>query len=416
MKHKQKLFLLLASALLFFATILICEVALQGAARIWHKADILTRGECRDGFIRDAQGSISNGDPSCFDHDSRGYRNRIALDQADIVTLGDSFTYGTNILDTAWPRIISTRLKTQVYNMALPATGPLLMLQHLPEALKLHPQVVIFGFYFGNDLFDDFEFAETHGMMSNFLPQSMIAEITKAEKTQNLVTKVDVLFPGGLQGKPSNFSRLKGFLANNSRLYGFLRSVKNNLFPAAIKASITRILEPRYEDAVAGILESERPYIAPFAENGWKTILAAPYRLGAIDLSDIRIQGGLEIVKQTLVKMNQICVGSNTRFIVALFPTKEFVFRAKVRDVSRYKAYESVVENEGIIRQQLLSLLKERNIDFVDPLKLLQNAVNQPYFENADGHPNVVGHEIIATAVEEHLKALGFRAAHALIN
>jgi hypothetical protein len=404
---------LLFYALLIFATVLTGEIALQIAAQIWQKADILTRPDCDDPFINDAQGAMSNGRPFCLDHDSRGYRNRTALNQADIVALGDSFTYGTSILDAAWPSVLSARLKKQVYNMGLPGTGPLLSLQHLPQALQLHPQIVIFGFYFGNDLYDDFTFAKAHGMLSKLIPQSTIAEITKADQVQSLEAKIDVLLRGALESKTTDVGKVRNFLAQNSRLYSFLRKVKNNFFPDAIKARLTRILEPRYEDAVAGIQESQRPYVAPFSENGWKTILTAPYRLGAVDLSDVRIRAGLEIVKYSLVTMNKICADNHVRFIVALFPTKEFVFHAKVHDVSKYNSYKSAVEYEEIIKQQLLSVFKENHIDFVDPTNLLQNAESQTYYESADGHPNVVGHRIISTAIENHLKDLGFGAARA---
>jgi hypothetical protein len=51
----------------------------------------------------------------------------------------------------------------------------------------------------------------------------------------------------------------------------------------------------------------------------------------------------------------------------------------------------------------LKALFKEDVIDFVDPLLRLQEADVQPTFENADGHPNVAGQEIIAAAVYDFM-------------
>ncbi len=272
---------------LIVTTVLAGELGLQIAARVWHKADLLTRHDCPDPFVHDRQGSINYGNSSCLDHDARGYRNREALKQADIVALGDSFTYGTGALESAWVPILGNRLQEAVYNMGLPGTGPLLNLQHLSQALDLHPKVIIFGFYFGNDLFDDFEYAELHGLLPKYTEPDVFAEITKAEQTEPLKTKAGTLFQNGLQGQASKFARIRSFLGNYSRLFELLRSVKNNLVPLAGQDRITTILEPRYEDAVSAILESERRYVAPFAADGWKTIFTPPYRLAALDLSDV---------------------------------------------------------------------------------------------------------------------------------
>jgi hypothetical protein len=406
---KNRLFSVLLGMILIIFTIIAAEASLQIAAKIWVKADVLTRQDCS--VVYDAEGSVSGGTPSCLDHDRRGYRNRVALNRAYIVTLGDSFTYGTEAADTAWPRILSHQLKKPVYNMALEGSaGPLVNLQHLPQALELHPRVVIYGFYFGNDLFDDFEYAKMHHMLANYVGQNVIADINKAEQSQTLVAKASVLFQSGLQGRPSSISKIKEFLATNSRLYQFLRSLKYDLFPPSLQTSFSEILEPRYEEAVAAILPSEKPYVEPFSENGWKTLFTSPYRLIGVNLSDVRIRTGLYIVEQSLLAMNQGCAEKKVHFIVALFPTKEFVFRPKVGDPSKYQSYEDEIKNEKAIKHQLLGFLKEHHIDFVDPTYLLENSANQPFFENANGHPNTIGHRLIAAAIEEHLKAHDYLA------
>jgi hypothetical protein len=155
---------------------------------------------------------------------------------------------------------------------------------------------------------------------------------------------------------------------------------------------------------VAGILEYQRPYVTPFSEGGWKTIFTSPYRFAVVDLSDVRVRAGLSIAKQTMLKMHQICRDGNIKFIVALLPTKETIFRKKVYDTCRYKLYAGLVEYENEVRSQLKVTFKEHGIDFVDPLPRLQEADVQPTFVNADGHPNVAGQEIIAAAVYEFLK------------
>jgi lysophospholipase L1-like esterase len=372
----------------------------------------------QDCFVHDAQGFFLRGNPYCPDHDARGYRNHNALREAEFVTLGDSWTYGAGVpSDAAWPHVLSERLDRQVYNMAVPGTGPLQSRKILYEALELHPKVIIFGFYFGNDLLDDFLFSEKHNILSEFLTAKTVSDIAKAEHDEDLKQKVDVLFGQAMPANPpqppehlSQLALIRSVLAANSRLYGFLRSSKKRLFEARHREQRARelaILDPRYEDAVAGILEYQQPYVAPFSEAGWKTIFTSPYRFAVVDLSDVRVQAGLSIAKQTILAMNQTCKDNGIHFIVALLPTKEAIFQKKVHDTSRYKLYAAQIDSENKVRSELKALFKEEGIDFVDPLLRLQEADVQPTFENADGHPNVAGQEIIAAAVYDFMNKKG---------
>jgi hypothetical protein len=181
-----------------------------------------------------------------------------------------------------------------------------------------------------------------------------------------------------------------------------LRSLKKLWFDAPPRE--LAVLDPRYEDAVAGILEYQRPYVTPFSEGGWKTVFTSPYRFAVVDLADVRVRAGLSIAKQTMLAMNQICQDNGIHFIVALLPTKETIFRRKVHDTSRYELYAGLVQYEDEIRAQLKALFEEHRVDFVDPLPRLQDADVQPNFENADGHPNVAGQEIIAAAIYDFLE------------
>ena len=48
--------------------------------------------------------------------------------------------------------------------------------------------------------------------------------------------------------------------------------------------------------------------------------------------------------------------------------------------------------------------MKERDIDFVDTVADLRGSVGQPYFPDGDGHPNALGHKIIAQILTEFIK------------
>ena len=94
--HKQKVFWFLFGVILIAVTILCAEGGLRVAAQLSRRADFVTRGEQPDCLLLDAQGFALRGNPDCPDHDARGYRNRRALSEAEIVTLGDSWTYSSS--------------------------------------------------------------------------------------------------------------------------------------------------------------------------------------------------------------------------------------------------------------------------------------------------------------------------------
>jgi hypothetical protein len=410
LRYKQTVFWFLSAFILITATTLCAEAGLWGLALLSWRADQLTRNEPLECFVHDARGFIARGNPHCPEHDVRGYRNPSALSEAEIVTLGDSWTYGLEVpSDASWPRVLSHQLHRQVYNMALPESGPLQNRKILGQALELHPKIVIFGFYFGNDLLDDFVYAQTTGRLAEFLSPKDIADIDEVGGVDSLEHKAYIHLNRAVMASPPQqleysfgLSRIRRWLAKNSRLYGFLRSIKNIWFdphPLGLPA-----LDPRYEDAVAGISEGQRPYVEPFSEGGWKTIFTTPWRLAAVDLSDIRVRAGLSIANQAMLEMNRICNDNRIHFIVVLQPTKETIFWAKTRDPSRYNRYGNLVVYENKVRVELKNFFKENHIDFVDPLSRLQKSDVQPSFENADGHPNIVGQKLIGDTVYEFIR------------
>jgi hypothetical protein len=101
--------------------------------------------------------------------------------------------------------------------------------------------------------------------------------------------------------------------------------------------------------------------------------------------------------------MDDECRRQHVRFLVVLIPTKESVFAPRMTGPSRDDRVVTVVEHEQRMRADLEEWLARQGVEALDVLPDLQHAAAQPYFENADGHPNEVGHRIIATAVAQRL-------------
>jgi hypothetical protein len=85
--------------------------------------------------------------------DSRGFRNRHALDHADVVAVGDSFTEGDRVSDEdTWPEVLARNSQLSVYNLGVSGLAPQEYLNNLVTyGLDLKPRIVIVMFYEGND-------------------------------------------------------------------------------------------------------------------------------------------------------------------------------------------------------------------------------------------------------------------------
>jgi len=87
--------------------------------------------------------------------DHRGYRNNNALQQTDVLAIGDSMTYGYTVpLSETWPYYLQQTIGWTVYNAGVGGYGPCEHLIVLRELMDLEPRVVVVALYLGNDISD----------------------------------------------------------------------------------------------------------------------------------------------------------------------------------------------------------------------------------------------------------------------
>jgi len=96
-------------------------------------------------------------------HDILGFRNRTVPSSVDIVVIGDSQTYGNNVLlENNWPNQMMQAIDRQdinLYSMAVGGWGAVQYLDMFNNALAFRPRVVIVAFYSGNDALESFTVA-----------------------------------------------------------------------------------------------------------------------------------------------------------------------------------------------------------------------------------------------------------------
>ena len=337
----------------------------------------------RERWIADSR-LLYRGAPAFPEHDSRGFRNPDALERADVVLLGDSMTYGNGVPpNDTWARVLAAETGLTVYNMAFPGWGPLQGAFVLPDALALKPKLVIYGFFFGNDVLNSLEISvpDAAGSVSpdaRFLP---CAEYRSRR-------------PAGV----------RAFVSSHSRIYGLIRSRYRTVMPYP---------DP-YPDDAAGArrLAAEsgpREGVTFFDGAQWRTAFTAPYRLCAMDDSDPRIRAGVEIAKSTLLAMARDVDDAGSAFAVVLLPTKESVFAPRVADVGAHAGLAGLVAAESRLRDDLTAVLGAAGVPVLDLLPPLRGAPEQPYPAGTGRHPNVTGSRVIGLEVARFVRDAALR-------
>ena len=93
-------------------------------------------------------------------HDVLGFRNRQVPLVADVVTIGDSMTYGNNaLMEHAWPGVMHDAIgpdTTEVYNISTGGWAATQYLYMFAKAIMFKPRTVVVAYYTGNDPLETF--------------------------------------------------------------------------------------------------------------------------------------------------------------------------------------------------------------------------------------------------------------------
>ena len=144
--------------LLTLVTFLVSLAIAEGVLRLVEKSQLGDRA-IQDKLINDPILGLKL-PPHTLGHDANGFRNDSVSQQADVVVLGDSQTWGVNAeRKDAWPQQLSKLSGLSAYNMGMGGFGPVQYKAVLPQALRLSPKIIVVGFYFGNDIYDAYHMA-----------------------------------------------------------------------------------------------------------------------------------------------------------------------------------------------------------------------------------------------------------------
>ncbi len=393
---------------LLFATLVALELGLQIAQRSSTRAArVLAHPRHRDNpYVLDSKRGF-RGNPKRFDHDGRGFRNAPGIEETEVLAIGDSQTYGVGVDRVrAWPYAIHEDLDIDVYNMGLGGYAAPHHLFDLDAMLDLHPKVVVYGVYFGNDLMESFAIARDHPELRAHVEEDVWANAMLRDAATPVEDAIDLFVRRGAKAPldPTESiewtERVRAFVSEHFMLYALARAA----YHVTDHEETIGLLSRDFDTARRAITPRQAPYATPYADNGWRTILTSAYRGYMVDREDPRVEAGFFVMLHALERIIAMAQGAGARTIIVLIPTKETVFSSRMEDLGGHAGLAELVANEAYFKARLVQALSTRKVTFVDPLPDLIAAGASPYYEDADGHPNAGGHGVIAAAVEAALQ------------
>lgn len=350
----------------------------------WEHGDIL-----RMGFIPpELFGGEKHRYP--FETDAEGFRNATVREQIDVAALGDSFVDGmTSPVEETWPARLEQITGKKVQNYGTSSFGPQQELYVLQDyAIRHKPRDVVLGFFAGNDLFD-------------------------AERFDRWERD------GNQPGEEPTGWRLKKKFRRYEMLY--LSTLARVAFPARAAAQQSPALTqnasaaPRFD---RGIYEIPMPN----AEVLRFAFMPAYLQKLASSREEIERSPAWELVRATLLRMQDTCRQQDSRFSVMFIPAKAEVYWPLVaRSLGPQELQRAIdfsclynhmpiraadIEANRLAHNDLLrDFCAGQQISFLDLTPALERAVasgRAVYFAD-DAHWNVAGHEVAARELAKFL-------------
>jgi len=303
-------------------------------------------------------GVIWSGDFRAVHHtDNHGFRNAWPWpERAEIVAVGDSLTFGYGVEDDqAWPAILDEALpQMPVVNLGLIGAGTQQYLRvYETFGIPLHPQVLLVGFFAGNDFTDAglFERWLESGVGGNYMVWRDFGRHTRSSLR-------------------SPIGSIRGLLRTNSYVYNLLRYGRN-VYRRWL-SSEPKVL--RFEDGT-------QLHLTP-------TLLMSHTTGAQPDHPEFGL------VLRDLQTLHSIAKENGTHVLIVFQPAKEEIYMPFVGEVAP--------DPGGPLR----AALEDLDIPYLDLAESFrqQAAAGERLFFTADGHPNARGYALIAETVLSHLK------------
>ncbi len=342
--------------------------------------------------------------PAAPDHDESGWRNAERLERAPVVALGDSQTYGATVARAnAWPQRLAERAGIPVYNMALSGYDPTQYLLVLDEALELTPQVVLVGFFAGNDVGGSYLAVYENGRLPALKSQDpeVLAAIEEAQAAGPVYEAWERTSAAERSAWREWTDPILDTFRKYSAVWGLLRAVKRVLVsgPEGMTADMVREDWESYR----AFAEGKDPALFFPIDGRARTVLTPASRLGTLDQDDPRVAEGAAITLKLFDRMRDRC-GQRCEVVAVFIPTKELSFANLAEAAAGPPELKELSRWEELWWDQLRAHLRDRGMRWIDTLPSLREAIargENPYYMDWNGHLGVVGNDLVAKAIAE---------------
>jgi hypothetical protein len=320
-------------------------------------------------------------EPGTGAHDALGFRNKSVPDTAEVVAIGDSHTYGISAkASESWPSALGRMTGKSVYNMSLGGYGPPEYLYLMEkEALALRPEIIIAGFYLGNDIKDSF------------------TAVYRVDRWKDMRKPEFESSPDTSEADDEEgFSYGIGdWLAGNSVIYRLVSS-------SSIGDSLRQARRMKRGEQIV-MLEDEA--------SGIRTGFTPDQRLKGLDLARPDVREGLALSLELFDRMNRLARKNGIEFIVVIIPTKESVFARYIEGNKTLPASDKIdylIGNERQADSEVRGYFDGHGIRYVDTLGPLSRGAGaeQIYPNSFGGHENKNGYRIIAESLKRYMDGL----------
>lgn len=326
------------------------------------------------------------------DTDANGFRNPGVPESADIVTLGDSQTYGFNALSAdSWPSKLQKLTGRSVYNMGMGGYGPAQYYYLADKALSMHPKLVILGFYAANDMSDACRiFALDY--WKNFAKGKGL-DIEDCLKNLNPLVPPNAIMP------PRNFLERMRDSARDSSFLMLLKQV-----PA-----VSNFISHRRDLQWA----KESPNEFFVVDDGTINTIFSVGEPGAkIGFDSSNVKRGAELAQYFLGETAKKIKAAGSELLVVFVPDKPDV----LEDYLASKGYaipENYKRNVAFheeVQKMFTDFFNQLNVPTIDVKSSMVEKIGdkeRPMFNNyLDSHPFAIGYEAIAESVAGEVKQL----------
>lgn len=319
-------------------------------------------------------------DSSFPEIDSDGFRNPHSSLKPEIVTLGDSFTYGYNVeSNSSWPQQLGKLATRSVYNYGIGGYGPMHYSWLIDKAIAKSPQWILIGIHLPNDIND---VCKVFSFPSYWLKWALSNKVD--------ITRCNIKSEQATESKTPSSSTA-------------IQDLKLIIRKTAIGSALGTLVVDRLNDLLSRKDLSGNIMFVDGRNDFYISKEFNVYTANNSDLNKPELQFAAELAEKAFIDMRDKATAQNIKLGVVFIPSKQSVFQRYLEKAGQKLPAEfiQVIENEAILERRFEAQLDRAGIPWVNTRQGLVDLLEvqfSVYPFRDDDHPLAPGYAAIAKA------------------